>query len=160
MLGSCQPAYASDAINIIKAEEGFSASPYTGPEGYIHIGYGYKLHSDLGQDPNDFLLRINKEMASDLLEIQVQGVRDALLLGRNSSTFNKQNQATKDVLISMTYQLGYTGVSKFTRMWSALEVGNMDIAAKEALDSRWYIQTPNRATRHAYTIETSKPYVY
>lgn len=160
LLGSCQPVYASDILKILKAEEGFKPRPYLGPLGYIHIGYGYKLHTELGQDPEDFLLRINEDIATSLLEIQIQKTVESLEMGQYADTFNKQSIPVQDVLVSMAYQLGHSGLYEFTRMWSALDVGNMEVAAQQALDSVWALQTPNRARRHAEVIRTGKPHEY
>ena len=49
----------------------------------------------------------------------------------------------------MAYQMGVTGLSKFKNMLTAVELGDFDEAANQALDSRWARQTPERATRHA-----------
>jgi hypothetical protein len=39
-------------------------------------------------------------------------------------------------------------------MLSAIEFGDFREAAREALDSRWRIQTPDRCERHAEMLET------
>ena len=159
-ISSCQPAYAGTVVDMLKAEEGFRAKPYLGTEGYIHIGYGYKLHKDLGLDPSSFLLTVNEDIASKLLEIDINTIKIRLLHGVYGKIYEAQNEPVKDVLVSMTYQLGYSGILKFRKMWAALKVGDADAASSEALDSDWVEQTPARAARHAYTIETGKPYEY
>ena len=50
---------------------------------------------------------------------------------------------------SFFYQLGYDGGMKFEKMWKALEQNDYQTAAKEALDSNWAKQTPERANRFA-----------
>jgi lysozyme len=44
----------------------------------------------------------------------------------------------------MVYQLGTTGVMKFSKMLLALEEKNYFEAHVQMLDSRWYKQTPKR----------------
>jgi len=51
----------------------------------------------------------------------------------------------KCVLIEMVFQLGVGGVSKFKKMWSALQEQDYNKASIEMLDSRWAKQTPSRA---------------
>ena len=48
------------------------------------------------------------------------------------------------VLTNMAFQLGYTRLSQFKRFKAAILLGDLDTAAKEMRDSRWYQQTPNR----------------
>jgi len=50
-------------------------------------------------------------------------------------------------LANMCFQLGLSTLKKFHLMLMALEEGNYDHAADEALDSKWARQTPNRAAR-------------
>ena len=45
----------------------------------------------------------------------------------------------------MVFQLGIGGVSKFKKMWEALEKGDYTEASFQMMDSRWAKQTPSRA---------------
>ena len=53
------------------------------------------------------------------------------------------------VLINMAYQMGPTGLSKFTETIGHLKESNYDLAASEMLNSIWANQTPSRASRLA-----------
>lgn len=44
----------------------------------------------------------------------------------------------------MTFQLGIGGVKKFRKMLAALKAHDYPEAIKQAMDSLWYRQTPNR----------------
>ena len=57
----------------------------------------------------------------------------------------------KIIIIEMIFQLGGTGVSKFRKMWQALQQDPPDYAeaSVQMLDSRWAKQTPNRAKEMA-----------
>ena len=57
----------------------------------------------------------------------------------------------KIIIIEMIFQLGGTGVSKFRKMWQALQQDPPDYAeaSVQMLDSRWAKQTPNRAQEMA-----------
>ena len=49
-----------------------------------------------------------------------------------------------ECVVEMVYQLGTTGVMKFSKMLLALEEKNYFEAHVQMLDSRWYKQTPKR----------------
>ena len=71
------------------------------------------------------------------------------------------NPDRQAIVLNMGYQLGVTGLFNFKRMWIAFDEGDYVKAAKEALDSRWAKQTPERAKRVAMVIETGNIiYVY
>ena len=44
----------------------------------------------------------------------------------------------------MSYQLGFSGLLKFKKMFKALENMNYEEAANEMLDSKWHLDTPSR----------------
>ncbi len=148
---------------ILKFEEGFRAKPYLCSEGYVTIGLGTKLHTDKGMNPKDFPLSINLMTAEGLLSNDVVHIYE--VLGSSSYTriagiFGSQTLARREILISMMYQMGVSGVYKFRNMWTALENGQYDLAATEMLDSRWARQTPARAERHAEVMRSSTFEVY
>ncbi|HDC4765008.1 TPA: glycoside hydrolase family protein [Enterobacter cloacae] len=50
----------------------------------------------------------------------------------------------RDFMVIMIFQLGLAGVCKFKLMLKALKEKNYPEAIKQAKNSRWYQQTPNR----------------
>ena len=52
---------------------------------------------------------------------------------------------TREALLDMSYQLGVSGLERFTDMLRALKAGDCDAAQAAALDSDWARQTPARA---------------
>ena len=52
-------------------------------------------------------------------------------------------------LANMAFNLGVPRLSQFKNMLSALEKGDYNVAAKEALDSNWAKQVGDRANRIA-----------
>ena len=73
-----------------------------------------------------------------------------------ADVYSRLSNCRQDALQSMIYQLGVKGVLNFKNMWKALKAEDYEKAAKEAMDSKWARQTPNRAQRHAYMIETDR----
>ena len=61
--------------------------------------------------------------------------------------FKKLPIDIQDVLLSMSYQMGVTGVTRFKKMLAAMLLKDWTKAADEMLDSKWARQTPNRAKR-------------
>ena len=59
------------------------------------------------------------------------------------------SQERQEVLFSLSYQLGTTGLLNFKRMWAAIEAHDFATAAAELLDSKYATQTPNRANKNA-----------
>jgi len=123
---------------IIKKHEGFRHQVYVDTLGYRTIGYGHKvLDTDPFKDgevyPQEMLEKVfdedfakAKEGADRLLD-HLDPPEDAV-----------------NVVISMVFQLGEAGVSKFKNMFVALENEDYSEAAAQMLDSRWHIQTPAR----------------
>ena len=123
---------------IIKKHEGFRDQVYVDTLGYRTIGYGHKvLDTDPFKDgevyPQEMLEKVfNEDFAkakegADRLLDHLDPPEDAV-----------------NVIISMVFQLGEAGVSKFKNMFVALENEDYSEAAAQMLDSRWHIQTPSR----------------
>lgn len=135
--------------NILKVEEGFRSKPYLCSNGYVTVGYGTKLHKDLGLDPNDFPINMPEEAALLLLEDDVTKFRMALIESEYGHIFRNLNQSRQDILVSMAYQMGTSGLMKFRKTWKYLEQGHFVMAANEMMDSKWAKQdSPARAQRH------------
>ena len=59
-------------------------------------------------------------------------------------------------LIAMAYQLGEAGLAGFKNMLAYARVGDWERASKEALDSQWFKQTPDRAFETAEMLRTGE----
>ena len=60
------------------------------------------------------------------------------------------------VITEMMYQMGVDGVSKFKNTLKYMKNGEWNLASVEMLDSKWAIQTPNRATKLSKVIKNIK----
>ena len=155
--------YVMSVTKVLKFEEGFRSKPYLCSEGYVTIGLGTKLHNDLGLDPIDFPLRIDLSTAEGLLSTDVATIYNRLnhpTYVYINSVFKKLSLSRREILISMMYQMGVSGVAGFKKMWLALEDGKYEEATVEMMDSRWARQTPARARRHAIVMESDSFEVY
>lgn len=139
----------------LDAEEGWRAAVYddaTGQpitkgtlvQGYPTIGFGFCVDAFRGEP-------MPKEVG-DLWQRMLVAQRIAALTVR-WPPFVEQPDDVKRALIGMSYQMGVEGVMGFGDMIAALERGDRDAAATEALDSHWaHDQTHARAQRMATLI--------
>lgn len=130
------------ATNIIKFEEGWRERPYYCSAGYPTIGYGFKI-GDKGAPLPDF--RISRQVGDvwlrDLIQQIVKSIR---------AMYPDAGEYRQAVIISMIYQLGITGFSRFEKTIQFIEEGNYSKAASEMLNSKWARKdSPARATRQA-----------
>lgn len=137
-------------LQLLEREEGYRAKPYYCSEGYPTVGIGKKIgpqHAPLEL----YQFEVSREMADLWLCEEVSVVIDKLI---DHEWFCMIDEHRKNVIVSMAYQMGVSGLLKFKNMIKALNVGDFDEAARQALDSRWAKQTPQRANRHAESLRT------
>lgn len=127
----------TDYAATIKADEGLNLMPYQCTAGKLTIGFGRNIE-DRG---------ISIREAEYLLENDIRASeKQAATLVYD---FSGLSDPRKIVLVSMVFQLGKSGTSKFKNMISAINAGDFETAADEMLNSKWARQTANRAGRLA-----------
>ena len=115
------------------AEEGIRLKPYLCPAGKTTIGVGRNL-DDVG---------ITQDEAMEMLDNDIERVKAQLA----KALPWLQGDNVQRALGNMTFQMGLGGVLKFKKMLAALQVKDYTTARREALDSAWARQTPQRAKR-------------
>lgn len=116
----------------IKRHEGFRARAYADTLGKMTIGYGRCLTTNgISEDEAEYMLN------NDIEESQ-------FALAQSFPWTLGLDDARKDVLAEMIFQLGVKGVMGFPKMIAAIRIGDFDSAAKEMLNSTWHIQTHAR----------------
>lgn len=109
---------------------------YKDTEGHETIGYGHKV---LQSEQEKFKSGIIPMDADLLLAWDIDRTKkDVKTLGL---TLPKD---WEDFMIIMVFQLGLAGTKNFRKMIAALKVQNYKEAIRQAKDSLWYRQTPNR----------------
>jgi lysozyme len=132
-----------DFLQHLRKHEGYRSTVYLDTMNHWTIGYGRKVSGDKGltRDEAEFLLSNDaKEASSHMLA--------------NVALPDNVNQARRYALTAMTFQLGIGTFMKFKRMIAAVERGDWEKAAAEALDSKWADQTPARAHHVAEILRT------
>lgn len=135
---------------LLEFEEGYRSKPYYCSEGYPTIGIGQRIGPrNASLDMYDFTCP--RPVAYAWLDEQIKEIGSKL---KPLEWFNNLNEARRTIVVSMCYQIGFTGVMKFRKMIAALQDNDWDAAEKQALDSLWARQTPKRARRHAEVLRT------
>src|SRR6185295_2152590 len=130
----------------IKADEGWCPTIYKDSLGIWTLGYGFNVDPEHGGG-------IPQVVADFWVDFVIQRNRESFR--RQWPAFDDQPFDVQDALTEMSYQLGVTGVLEFKEMLAALKLGDRETAAREALDSKWAMQTPDRAKRTAALIRGS-----
>lgn len=89
-----------------------------------------------------------------LLENDIKVVIDDL--NRNVPWWNELNDARQAVLINLCFNMGWPRLSLFEKMLAALEFGDMETAADEMIDSRWFEQVGLRGLELSEQLRTGE----
>ena len=124
----------------LKRDEGFRGEPYKCTEGYWTIGFGRNLETNpLTMDEAEILLEndVNHTLARLIAVDLLPSITIDELTPRQA------------VWVNMAFQMGVSGVLRFKKAIRAYLDEDYRTCAEEMLDSRWSMQTPNRAHRLA-----------
>ena len=137
-------------LESVKRHEGYRNKVYLDTLGKRTVGVGHLCVEDFWEDDKEY----EESFLMEILEKDLQGAIDkAEDLINNCPSGGKANISddAKILIIEMVFQLGGNGVSKFRKMWQALQQDPPDYAeaSVQMLDSRWAKQTPNRAQEMA-----------
>jgi lysozyme len=124
-----------DIFQQLLRDEGLRLHPYVDTVGKTTIGVGRNL--------------IDKGITSDEANILLKNdVEEAETTLRNRLPwFESLDPIRQAVLVNMTFNMGFEGLSEFTKMLSAAAQGNWAEAAKEMSDSVWAREVGERAER-------------
>lgn len=124
-------------ISSVKRHEGLRLKMYKCTAGKNTIGYGRNL-DDVGISADEAELMLKHDL------------ENAEMDAKRFPVFEKLNQVRKDVLIEMVFNLGYSRLCGFKKMFAALERKDYDEAANQMLDSKWARDVGERARTLAY----------
>lgn len=138
-------------FQLLEFEEGFSEYPYVDTEGYPTIGFGTKIGTK-NAPIDQYVFKVSREVGKLLIKDHLDQVENYL----STKILSHVNSPRYIILESMCYQLGEKGLDGFKKMWKAIEKGDWEEAAKQALDSKAARQTPQRWKRQAKVLRTGK----
>jgi len=124
-------------------DEGYRQHPYKCSANKLTIGVGRNIEDN----------GISKEEALYLLRNDIMEVRVSLM---RFSWFNRLDDARQDAILNMAFNLGIPRFLSFKKMIEALIEMDYELAADEALDSKWATQVGERADRIARIIKHGK----
>lgn len=131
----------------LELDEGRRNVLYRDHLGYLTIGIGRLLDPRKGgklrENEIDFLF------SNDLEEVESE-------LEFAFPFWTKLNGPRQAALVNMCFQLGLPKLLQFKKMLQALADEHWSDARHQALDSEWAKQTPDRARRVAYQLETGE----
>lgn len=127
----------------IKEHEGYCEQTYRDTLGFETGGYGHKIlpGESIPTDRSGWETLFESDF-----QLAVNGAKN--LVGDYDIA-----EEAREVIIEMVYQMGEGGVSKFKNALAHLKEQRYKECSLELLDSRWAIQTPNRAKRLAQIME-------
>lgn len=126
----------------IKRHEGYRDRVYLDSEGFPTVGYGHHLY--VGS-------KICREIAEKLLDIDLSETAAEFLKIHPDKT-RPLNTARRRVVCNMIFNMGLSRVLGFKRMWTAIQAGDWEGAAREMLESKWAKQVGKRAEELAETM--------
>lgn len=124
-------------------DEGIRLKPYTDSVGKLTIGIGRNL-DDRG---------ISLLEAKQLLENDIAAVVEEL--DNRLGWWKGLSEPRQRALANMAFNMGVPRLLGFEKMLRALEAGDGEKAALEALDSRWARQVGDRAQRIAELLRSA-----
>lgn len=139
---------------VLKKEEGWRSKPYLCSLGYPTIGYGFKIGPQ-GANLRDYQFSITPAVGEvwlgEIVNNMVSEIKSYTQIQRALDSVTPERAA---IILSMCYQMGVLGVSKFVNTLDMVIKGDYEGAASGMLNSRWAKQTADRAARHAEQMRT------
>ena len=131
-------------LESVKRHEGYRNKVYLDTLNKRTVGVGHLCVEDFWEDDKEY----DEDVLMGILEKDLQSAIDQADDMCSNLTISDD---AKIIIIEMIFQLGGNGVSKFRKMWQALQQDPPDYAeaSVQMLDSRWAKQTPNRAQEMA-----------
>lgn len=139
----------SQIVALLKYEEGYRDVPFIDTQGYPTVGCGIKI-GPKGAPLTSYIFRVPTVVGELWMQNLVMSrIYDMKQQPQLAQALSQCNQPRTDILYSMAYQLGVTGLCAFRQMLAAVTRGDFSSAADNMLNSLWAKQTPARAARHA-----------
>lgn len=137
----------SQIARMLRLDEGFRPKPYLDSLGYPTVGTGQRI-GPKGALLNNYQFTISKNVADLWMQdIALDYMAKLQADSRIKAALAKCNDARRDALLNMAYQMGVSGLAGFKNTLMLISNGDFDGAAKGMLDSLWARQTPQRAKR-------------
>ena len=129
----------------LSSDEGCEYKIYKDHLGYPTFGIGHLITEDDPESGKRVGTKVTEERVVEAFESDIRMVvNDCHNLYDNFSGLPEEGQL---ILANMMFNMGRTRLGKFKNMNAAVEEGDYSRAANEMVNSRWYNQVRNRASR-------------
>jgi GH24 family phage-related lysozyme (muramidase) len=145
----------NDLVEMISRHEGLRNFAYDDSLGVRTIGVGFNLErsdakekiSELGLNFSEVYSGKSEISNSQAYFLMNEDIKNSTLDAKKyiGKDFDNLPLDAKHVLIDMSYNLGYSRLSKFKNFRKEILEGDFDGAAEEMIDSKWYGQVGNRS---------------
>lgn len=160
-----------DLYSMLTFDEGVRNDLYKDTLGYWTIGIGHLVTKSTNKNEAIAILdkKFGRATTGKLTDTEVkqlfnEDVQNVVNQIKRNTTVNSVYESLdanrKMAMINFCFQLGVTGVAGFTNSLKLLKESKWDEAAVNLKKSKWFNQTPNRATRviEVFRTGTFKPY--
>ena len=137
------------ALELVKEAEGFEPHEYRCTAKKLTQCYGRNLEvhplsdeekAELNEDGS-----VSKEVAEKWALKELQECEEKLM---SNIIYQKQTEVRKAVLLDMCFNIGYSGLMKFKKMWFALGERDYAEASRQMKDSKYYTDVKSRGKRN------------
>jgi lysozyme len=135
----------TQAVALLKVDEGYRAQPYSDTKGNATVGYGWNIKEGL-----------SKPVALGLLQLQVQEIQAQLAV---YYWWTPLDSARQSVLLDMAFNEGVNGLLHYVKMLAAVSNQDWQTASAELLDSDAARELVDRYTRLAQIMLLGAPQV-
>ena len=129
----------------IEADEGNVNEIYLDHLGLPTFGIGHLVRDTDPEYGQDVGTPVSEERVNSCFDNDIQGtITDCKNLFGNFDDLPEEAQL---ILCNMMYNLGYTRLSKFSKLRASISIMDFTESANQMYDSKWRTQVPNRAER-------------
>ena len=137
-----------------KIYEGLRLHVYKDTVGVCTIGYGHNLQRDYSKQLFNRMGVSHSDVMSGTTDITEEQAEYLYLEDKEAATYDAQllvpdlydhPKLARDVLVDLSFNLGYPRLSKFVKMLAAFKARDYSEAARELINSKWYHQVGNRS---------------
>lgn len=137
------------ALELVKEAEGFEPHEYRCTAKKLTQGYGRNLEVHPLSDEEKAELNEDGSVSKEVAEKwALKELNECEYKLSQNIIYQKQTEVRKAVLLDMCFNIGYSGLMKFKKMWIALGERDYAEASRQMKMSSWYIQVGTRGKRN------------
>lgn len=137
------------ALKLVEEGEGFYSETYLCPVGKLTQGFGRNLEAHPLSDDERAELNEDGSVSEEVArKWAIKELKSCEAKLSQNIIYNNQSPIRKAVLLDMCFNIGYTGLMKFKKMWFALGNSDYPEASRQMKDSVWYTQVGTRGVRN------------